>query len=85
MRALLIFLIKAYRLVLSPYLGGQCRFHPTCSVYSLEAIERYGALRGSWLMLRRIARCQPLCEGGLDPVPDLKPRSHHANGTTSHG
>lgn len=70
MRSLLIFLVKAYRLILSPYLGGQCRFHPTCSAYALEAIDRHGALRGGWLTVRRLARCQPLCRGGLDPVPD---------------
>lgn len=70
MRRVLISLIKFYQLAFSPYIGGQCRFHPTCSAYSLEAIERYGALRGSWLMVRRIGRCQPLCEGGVDPVPD---------------
>ncbi|HEX7047342.1 MAG TPA: membrane protein insertion efficiency factor YidD [Gammaproteobacteria bacterium] len=79
MRSILIFLIKSYRLALSPYLGGQCRFHPTCSAYSLEAIERYGARRGGWLMLRRIGRCHPLCAGGVDPVPDLSPRSIHRN------
>jgi len=70
MRHVLILFIKFYRAVFSPYIGGQCRFHPTCSVYAIEAIERYGALRGGWLMLRRIGRCQPLCAGGIDPVPD---------------
>ena len=79
MRRFLILLIKAYRLVLSPWTGGQCRFHPTCSAYSLEAIERHGARRGGWLMLRRIARCHPFCEGGVDPVPDLAPRANHVN------
>ncbi|MBW3568124.1 MAG: membrane protein insertion efficiency factor YidD [Proteobacteria bacterium] len=69
MRYILIRLIKLYQMVLSPYIGGQCRFHPTCSAYAIEAIERHGALRGGWLMLRRIGRCQPLCEGGFDPVP----------------
>lgn len=76
MQSILIFIIKTYRLLLSPWLGGQCRFHPTCSAYSLEAIERHGALRGSWLMLRRIARCNPLCEGGVDPVPGDERRAH---------
>lgn len=69
MRNVLIFLVKAYRLVMSPYLGSQCRFHPTCSAYALEAIERHGALRGGWLAIRRIGRCHPLHAGGLDPVP----------------
>lgn len=75
MRSILIFLIKGYRLALSPWLGGQCRFHPTCSAYSLEAIERHGAAYGSWLMLRRIGRCHPFCAGGLDPVPEARDRS----------
>ena len=69
MRYILIRFIKVYRAIFSPYIGGQCRFHPTCSVYAIEAIERHGALRGGWLMARRIGRCQPLCKGGLDPVP----------------
>ena len=76
MRHVLILLIKCYRAVFSPYIGGQCRFHPTCSVYSMEAIDRFGALRGSWLMLRRIGRCQPLCTGGYDPVPEKKEPEH---------
>lgn len=70
MRRVLISLIKFYQLAFSPYIGGQCRFYPTCSAYSLEAIERHGAARGSWLMVKRIGRCQPLCKGGVDPVPD---------------
>lgn len=88
MQRFLIFLIKAYRLVLSPYLGGQCRFHPTCSAYALEAIERHGAWRGAGLMLHRIGRCQPFCEGGIDPVPDAVERRDWRNLTfrkTPHG
>ena len=79
MRSVLIFLIKGYRLALSPWLGGQCRFHPTCSAYSLEAIERHGAAYGSWLMLRRIGRCHPLCKGGLYPVPDSREHTTRRN------
>jgi uncharacterized protein len=71
MRALLIGPIRAYQAVLSPLLGPRCRFYPSCSSYAIEAIERHGALRGSWLAGRRIVRCHPLNEGGLDPVPDL--------------
>lgn len=69
MAKLLQFLIQAYRVLLSPFLGSHCRFTPSCSQYATEAIQRYGALRGSWLALKRIARCHPLCDGGYDPVP----------------
>lgn len=71
MQALLLALIRAYRYVLSPWIGQQCRFTPTCSVYAMQAIEAYGAGRGSWLALRRLLRCHPLCRGGHDPVPGL--------------
>jgi len=66
---LLQYLIRAYQLLLSPFLGRHCRFTPTCSQYALEAIERHGALRGSWLAVKRIGRCHPFCDGGYDPVP----------------
>lgn len=65
----LILLVQAYRLVLAPVLGGHCRFSPSCSRYGLEALERHGALRGSWLTARRIARCHPWGGSGHDPVP----------------
>jgi uncharacterized protein len=64
-----IALIWAYRCTLAPLLGGRCRFHPSCSVYALEAYRVHGPLRGSWLTLRRLARCQPLGGHGYDPVP----------------
>ncbi|MDH3526977.1 MAG: membrane protein insertion efficiency factor YidD [Gammaproteobacteria bacterium] len=70
MRWLVIQLIKAYRLLLSPWLGGHCRFHPTCSCYAIIAIERFGVLRGSVLAVRRLLRCHPWHAGGNDPVPD---------------
>ena len=70
MKRVLIGLIRAYRLLLSPWLGSSCRFEPTCSVYALGALERFGAVKGSYLMLARIGRCHPWCEGGVDPVPD---------------
>jgi uncharacterized protein len=70
MRWLLTGPIRAYQISLSPLLGPRCRFHPSCSQYALEAIERHGAARGGWLAAKRIARCHPLNRGGFDPVPD---------------
>lgn len=69
MKSLLLALIRAYRYTLSPLIGGQCRFEPTCSIYAMQAIELYGAWRGSWLAARRLLRCNPFCAGGRDPVP----------------
>ncbi|VWX59407.1 putative membrane protein insertion efficiency factor [Burkholderiales bacterium 8X] len=69
MKRLLIAAVKGYRLLLSPWLGASCRFEPTCSAYALEALERHGAAAGSYLVLHRLARCQPWCQGGHDPVP----------------
>ena len=74
MKRVLIGIVKAYRLLLSPWLGNACRFTPTCSVYSIEALEKHGALAGSYLTVARLARCQPWCAGGHDPVPLEKPR-----------
>ena len=75
MRWFLMALVKAYRLLLSPWLGSACRFEPTCSAYSLQALEQYGATAGTWLTLARLARCQPWCQGGHDPVPSEPPRA----------
>ncbi|MDT8449972.1 MAG: membrane protein insertion efficiency factor YidD [Wenzhouxiangellaceae bacterium] len=69
MQSLLIRLIHLYRRLLSPLIGQQCRFTPTCSRYAEQAIELYGPLRGSWMAVRRVLRCHPLCTGGHDPVP----------------
>ena len=74
MRALLIGLVKGYRLLLSPWLGSSCRFEPTCSAYSLEALQKHGAAAGTYLTLARLGRCHPWCEGGHDPVPAQPPR-----------
>jgi putative membrane protein insertion efficiency factor len=69
LKPVLLKLIAIYRFLLSPWIGGQCRFHPTCSVYTEQAIEAHGALAGSYLGARRLLRCHPWCEGGADPVP----------------
>ncbi len=71
-------LVRVYQLTLSPFIGNQCRFHPTCSHYALEALEQHGALRGSYLTLRRIGRCHPYCAGGFDPVPAPEARQRLA-------
>lgn len=72
MQKILILLIGVYRYAISPFLGSNCRFYPTCSCYAQEAIGRFGVLRGSWLSLRRISKCHPWHEGGEDPVPNKK-------------
>ncbi len=65
--------VKAYRLVLSPYVGHGCRYQPTCSAYALDALDRHGALKGGWLTAKRICRCHPLGGSGYDPVPGADP------------
>ncbi len=70
---LLMGVVKAYRLLLSPWLGSACRFEPTCSAYALQALQQHGAMAGSYLTLYRLARCQPWCNGGHDPVPAQRP------------
>ncbi|MCG3268631.1 membrane protein insertion efficiency factor YidD [Loktanella sp. D2R18] len=62
--------VRAYRLVLSPWIGNSCCYHPTCSAYALEALEKHGAIKGSWLTIWRILRCNPWSKGGVDNVPD---------------
>lgn len=69
LKKLFIFLIKFYRLCISPYKKPCCRYIPTCSQYAMEAVEKYGAIKGGYLAVRRILRCHPFHEGGYDPVP----------------
>jgi putative membrane protein insertion efficiency factor len=73
MRAILIGFIQLYRWFVSPLLGPNCRFYPTCSCYAQDSIRRHGPVRGTWLGLRRILRCHPWHPGGYDPVPDTLP------------
>ena len=73
MKTLVLLLLRGYKRFLSPLLPPACRFEPTCSMYMAGAVERFGALRGLWLGLRRLGRCQPLCVGGHDPVPEHWP------------
>ena len=73
-RRLLVLLVQGYRLLLSPWLGSSCRFAPSCSAYALDALNRHGALGGSYLTLRRLGRCHPWCAGGCHPVRDRLPR-----------
>jgi putative membrane protein insertion efficiency factor len=69
MRFVLKFLIRVYQVALSPLLGPNCRYFPTCSHYAIEAIDTHGSLRGTWLTFKRVSRCHPWHEGGFDPVP----------------
>lgn len=66
---ILIMLIRGYQLVISPLIGPHCRFRPTCSQYGIEALRRFGMIKGSWLTIKRVLKCHPLHEGGDDPVP----------------
>jgi hypothetical protein len=63
---------RLYKLTLSPLLGNSCRFHPTCSDYALESLERHGLVRGGWLSFKRVVKCHPWCDGGFDYVPEVK-------------
>lgn len=73
MSRILVALVRLYQRLISPLLPARCRFHPTCSDYAIEAFRTHGARRGSWLALKRIGRCHPWNEGGIDPVPPASP------------
>ncbi|TQV71067.1 membrane protein insertion efficiency factor YidD [Aliikangiella marina] len=76
MQTILIGFIKLYQKTLSKFIGGSCRFYPTCSSYAIEAIQTHGSMKGSWLMIKRIGRCHPLNPGGIDPVPPTHQCQH---------
>ncbi|WP_323142643.1 membrane protein insertion efficiency factor YidD [Massilia phyllosphaerae] len=69
MNRLLVWLLRGYQLLVSPMLGQNCRFYPSCSHYAVEALQVHGTVRGSWLAVRRLGRCHPWNDGGVDPVP----------------
>jgi putative membrane protein insertion efficiency factor len=77
MRQLILILIRAYQTIFSPFVGQHCRFYPSCSAYAIEAVERHGAARGLWLAIKRLSRCHPWHEGGVDPVPEPKQKPFH--------
>jgi uncharacterized protein len=82
-KTVLVLLLKGYRTFISPLYGQVCRYYPSCSAYALEAVQRHGALRGSWLALRRLVRCHPWTPGGYDPVPPVRSHSHGPHTVTA--
>jgi len=68
MKFVILSFLQLYKTLVSPFLPPACRFEPTCSVYMMEAVEKYGAIKGTWMGVKRILRCQPFCKGGYDPV-----------------
>lgn len=86
MKTVLTFLLRFYQVAISPMLGPRCRFYPSCSNYALEAIRSHGAARGGWLAVKRVCRCHPWNDGGLDPVPEVTaPGSTENSSTTACG
>jgi putative membrane protein insertion efficiency factor len=78
-KSLVLLVLRGYKRFVSPLLGTHCRFHPTCSIYAMQAVERFGVLRGSWMAAGRIARCHPLHPGGYDPVPERGDHPHSSD------
>ena len=84
MKRILLWLIRGYQLILSPVIGANCRHEPTCSRYSFQAIERFGAIKGVWLTLKRVGKCHPWGTWGYDPVPDKQGRSEKETHESAH-
>ncbi|AKO94502.1 membrane protein insertion efficiency factor YidD [Priestia filamentosa] len=78
MKKLLLWLIRGYQLFISPLSPPRCRFHPTCSHYGLQSIQRFGAIKGTYLTIKRILKCHPFHPGGFDPVPEKKEKHSHS-------
>jgi putative membrane protein insertion efficiency factor len=83
MKHILIFLVKCYQLLLSPLFSGSCRFYPSCSNYSIQALKNRGAIEGTYLSVKRVIRCNPYCEGGYDPVPHKEHKCNDQERTES--
>ncbi len=77
MKRFLILLVRGYQVLISPVLGNNCRYYPSCSAYTIEAMEKWGPLKGLWMGIRRVSRCHPWHEGGVDPVPDPPSQCPH--------